>query len=381
MKSVIFRKISFLLALIFLFRAESCFGEKLPADLTFLIADLKYNENVGGIKICEIQSLSLSKLYGFDFVNGQEGLAAEFVSHVLFKHCNRGWLVDRNICDPRIKAKLKLHGFESLPSINSIFLSKSFQQAASSQVYDPSKLSDYAGAIYTLPFSLGSLDMFRKNFPGILVIDAAFFPYMGLVGNKQAVAELLDHEKLKSLRPNWKIYPKKFSDRLIEDINRDFPGEIVVIKPLYSTKGNGVIIVSKTDLKSTLKVILKNQKVENPDPSYSYWSKDKSDTFLVEEFISSDPIAVDHLFGQSFDGTMRVAFALTFNEGKYDFHFIECHWKLPQNSIDSQASLNQKHKSYAEAPFFAAVDPLIQEKVEKELREGMLTMYKMILEK
>lgn len=381
MNSVIFRKISFLLALIFLFKTQICLGEKLPADLTFLIADLKYNEKLGGIKICEIQSLSLSKLYGFDFVNGQEGLAAELVSHVMFKHCRGGWFVDRNICDPRIKTKLKMHGFESLPGINSIFSSNSFQQAASRKVYDPSKLSDYAGAFYALPFSIGSLDQFRNNFPGIIVIDAAFFPYMGLVGNKQAVAELLNHEKLKSLRPNWKIYPKKFSDRLIEDINRDFPEEIVVIKPLYATKGNGVIIVSKNDLKGTLKFILKNQKAQHPDPSYSYWSKDKAETFLVEEFIASDPIAVDHLFGQSFDGTMRVAFALTFNEGKYDFHFIECHWKLPQNSIDSQGSLNQKHKSYAEAPFFAAVDPLIQEKVEKELREGMLTMYKMILEK
>lgn len=348
-----------------------------PADITFLIVDLKYNGKQG-VKICEIQPGSSSVFMGYDLLHDGEGLVGEKLCDSLACYQKPIWFVG-NVCDTKCRNCFVRHGWSFMKNIKELMNDATYNDTASVPVLDPGNIFSYHGLLFTT--RLNSLQEFRKQYPGILILDAAVMPYKD---DKYAMSQLLDSdERLKKLKPTWKLYPKEYNNNLITTILEDFSGDYLVIKPRKSTKGFGVIIVHKNELKTTLEYIFKfSPKLYlDPDLSYQYWASDTSNNFIVEEFVQSDLVSAPQFDNRLFDGTMRVVFILTYNQGKIDLTFLESHWKLPEKSISESGTFSELHKSYAEGLHFATVDPLIMQEVEEQLCKGLPILYQQMLRK
>jgi hypothetical protein len=101
--------------------------------------------------------------------------------------------------------------------------------------------------------------------------------------------------------------------------------------------------------------------------------------FLVEEFVSSDPVYVPHLKNKPYDGTLRVIALVAYDQLETSVQFIESYWKLPPKSLNEKGTLNQKHKSFAGAPNFSFVSEEINTVVEQQLSEAILKLYEKLL--
>jgi hypothetical protein len=186
----------------------------------------------------------------------------------------------------------------------------------------------------------------------------------------------------KELNPRWGLYSKKYSEKLVNSILSDFSCEFLVIKPKSASQGRGVIILHRDQLDETLQYILiKTPTLKNdPDKAYNYWPKDPHRNFIVEEFYSSDPVYAPHISEDSYDGTMRVAVMLTYDQHVMDVEFLYLFWKLPKKSLGDEGSFTDKHKSFSlSEKNYSAVDAQIAENVEQQLKEGLLLIYEKLL--
>jgi hypothetical protein len=150
--------------------------------------------------------------------------------------------------------------------------------------------------------------------------------------------------------------------------------------------GNGIIIVERNELDKTLKRILcpENKSIlqHMKDTSYSYWHRDKNQSFIVESYETSKPIPVN---GKLFNGTMRVVFVLTHDLTQendiIDVHFLGSYWKLPILPISANGTMNEKNKSNIKKGTIpsAKVAPKDYETVKQELRKILPKIYKKML--
>lgn len=330
-------------------------------DITFLVADLKYNERQG-VQICEIQPGSVSMFY--DAVNptpamealyGNDGLFAAQFSALLARYQTRFWLSQKGPCDAVFKNQLTKNGWRLVTHVRALISDQLFQEVAKIPPADPGNICDYQGIVYGGP--TGREQRFLKWYPGIILMDTAFLPCKQ---NKAAVNHLL------TLKPKWKAYLKGESASTIKS---DLNCEIYVFKPIGSTLGRGVEIVPKEDLENALEKI----------GSEKEWAQDLHQYFLVEEFVESDPVEVPHLGHRLYDGTMRVEFLLVYTEGEIKIHFLNGYWQLPRKSIHEEGTLTEKHKSCPFTPYFLEVDPDTLQKVQEQLAPELHSFYQKLL--
>lgn len=360
------------------FEANGSPNKNLAADLSFLVADLKYSEKEG-VKICEIQPGSLSKFSGYDFILNDQGHVAKSCCAVLERFQSKIWFVKNGICDPKMKKEYLLRGYIQKLSVADIISSKEFKDTAKLPLYDPSKLNAYAGAVYSSLWFSGELAAMTNKYPSILVIDRAFIPFFM---DKEKMSSLfLDDPDLLDLKPRWRSYPKHYYPELAKEILEDMASDTVVIKPIRSTKGHGVLIVAAEDLDTVLKQLFlkKNSLPQCKDEEYRHWATDTSPRFIVEAFHASDPVFAPLLGEGSYDPTMRIVFFLIYDGEEMEIVFVEGHWKLPKISLEAEGSLTLKHKSYGEIPHFLVVDDAVLKKVEEQLKEQFLLFYKRAL--
>ena len=184
---------------------------------------------------------------------------------------------------------------------------------------------------------------FKKNYPEITLIND---PVRQFASSKFMTNLLFtDDDTLQNFRPVCHAYAKEYSSALITAIHEDFAShDLMVIKPLNAANGWGVIIAAHESLDHELKKILYNKKALEglDDPTYSYWPTDKNEHFLVEAFVPSKPICINH---REYDATMRQVFILESNASTIDVTFIGSYWKLPALPINSTGSLTALHKS------------------------------------
>lgn len=362
----------------------------LPVDITFLVADLKYNASQG-VKICEIQPGSMCGFYTKDpipleinYPFGPDGdEVAEIFCNYLFQYTNRFWFIDAPI-DLQFKQKLKENGWIKSTAYNRLIRNKDFAKFSQMSPQNHYSIDNYYGIVYASykKMKKEKVNKFLKDNPGIILLDASIYPY---VNDKIAISEFLSkNEKSRNLRPAWKSYPKQYFETLADTIYTDLKCNIFVIKPVNSLQGRGIIIAQKEDLDTVLKKILDKSQIggintDDDDVNFNYWKKDLNTVFIVEEFVESDPISVAHLNNQLFDATMRIAFFLVYNQGKIEMYFLGQEWQIPEKALDDQASLTLRHKSSTKNPYFTWVDPLIIEKVHKQLREGLPPFYEELL--
>ncbi|MDB2613715.1 hypothetical protein N9Y92_00985 [Chlamydiales bacterium] len=260
-----------------------------------------------------------------------------------------------------------------------MFQSKEFQSLAALPAINPESIFDYNYIAYMQNSYIKDLNLFLKKYPGLLLIDSACKNYFQ---DKYATSTLFTEiPSLIEVKPKWGLYKKEYSKNLAHQIQKEINSAIYVIKPRNAFKGNGVIITSKEDLNKTLKTILLNNKTlsNHPDRGYRYWSKNRSDSFLVEEFIYSDLITIPEYNNQLFNGTMRLAVALIYHNNDFQLHFLGEYWNIPDKSINEPGSLNDKHKTSLSSLHKCKIDPHTAFTVKKSLTKPLLLLYKRLL--
>ena len=343
-----------------------------PADISFLVVDLKYNGRQG-IKICEVQQGSISIFPGYEFCYEPVENIAESFCDFISQYQNDAWFLERDIVYRPFSTTLTKRGWIPKKKIKDLLSDQYFLEKAKARVFDPTNIYDYQGVLFAKPRSIQNIEQFKNDYPAILVVDAANIPYFR---DKYEMSLLFAHDvNLAKFKPKWGLYPKKYSDNLAETIINDLGCEIFVIKPINGTRGLGVIIVTKKDLNKTLKKMLKN----SSKSAFDYWKQNKSDSFIVEEFVESDPVFVPHLKNLPFDGTLRVICFLSSNQNRIQLSLIKGYWKLPRKALTQKGNLDEKHRSNYKEGYNCGVSPETWEKVQNGLMEAMTLLYKQML--
>jgi hypothetical protein len=338
------------------------------ADISFVIIDLKYNQGQG-VKICEMQPGSFSRFSGADALFEMNAVSNMYVKI----------LADYNVplyfthpLPPKMKEALIKRGGSSVHVVE-----KLMTKLEDKPLKDPDNLFEF----YCFLFSLSTADINRGYphlSPQILFLDRAILPYSE---NKYLMNRLFDcSAETKKVRPHWNVYQKAVSEKLVNTIIKEIPGDLLVIKPLESTMGRGVIILEKKDLLSTLDYIFNTDKevlLQDMERSYSHYGVDTSDYFIVEEFIESDPILLGSK-RQPYDCTMRVMAVLSYHQKVPNVTFLEEYWYSPRKPIDKAYNLIESHK--AKGTFFHEVSKEVKQEVEAQLHPALLAVYEKMLE-
>ncbi|MCE5293822.1 MAG: hypothetical protein LLF94_04320 [Chlamydiales bacterium] len=354
-------------------------NSKYDADISWMVADLKYSKE-HGVKICEVQHGIASTFFGDLFLNGNDGLLSPKILAALDQYPAKKWTVPAQVSFLKLGAMIKESPtwitFQTLPNL---LESDEFVKTASRPPKNPSSLASYKGMIYGRPTILEDYDTFKKNYPGILIIDAATHPYWV---DKYEMSRLFTHPKITTIKPEWGLYPKKYTPDLAAQIISDIPSEAYVIKPRGAFLGRGVIIIARDELDSCLHYILHKTKElqDDKDKSYNHWTRDTFDSFIVEKFYPSDPIAFPTLDNKVYDPTMRAAFVMKYDNGKIEVDFLGGYWMAPSKALDEEGTLNERKKAYCKTPNFTHATEEEQEAIRKQIEPALKILYRQMLQ-
>lgn len=345
-------------------------------DISLIVVDFKYNEH-DGIKVCEIQPLRSSKLAGYYHTHPENPTyLRDTIGDWLDEFEHAKWAEKRRLGDPELK-KLYQEKFRLFDSPTEFF--KKDAEVLTHQHVIPADEDDfhaYTGIAYTTARSLRSLAGLRPAYPSVIFIDEAFNP---LYGDKLAVNKIFEkNEDLIGYRPKWGVYKKKYNSKLSKQILKDLGANRVVIKPRKAAKGYGVIIADANELDSTLKFILNKSDDlrHHKDKSYSYWYQESNPDFIVEEFISSDPVI---LAGNPYDPTYRYVVILHYSHEHPQVTLIDGYAKLPAKHINSKGSLNDIYKSCGKVPYFSRIQPEDYPIIMDQVQSCLTLFYKELL--
>lgn len=318
----------------------------LPADISFLIADIKYRDGV--LKILELGEGTRSRFAGYDTLYGEGSIWRLFWKFL--KQFNLPtWYVGPLLLTQASQNEIAFDDFkkiggEALVTTDMISFSPQFRNLFRGIDQTKTKINDYKGIMLFRhrDASSNEVETFQKRYPGMLVLNSASAPH---VNNKYLTSLLFSTKKMKKYRPQCNSYEKKYSHDLANKIINDFECNYLVIKPIAACKGKGVIITTKAELDKTLRLILKQDLITQKTPdreTYMYWRKDKSPIFIVEEYEPSHPI--EHA-GKHYDATMRMVFCLHYDNNTIHITYLDGYWKLPEKALNEEGTLTEKHKS------------------------------------
>jgi hypothetical protein len=353
---------------------QSLLNKHLPADVTFLIADLKYTPD-REIKILEFGQATRSRFLGYDDLYGPGKIWEQFWSY-LNQFKIPVWLVNTSIATQAAIEEISYNQYKKYDwfysrNINDLEHNKIFKKMLQFTIHQPATINQYSGVVVIRSANAASeiVKKLQQKHKDFIILDFATGPH---VNNKDSTNSLFADPSLSIFRPKSKLYPKEYSPELVKKICSDFQCENLVIKPLAASKGYGVIITQKKHLDFILKNILnKSDKIKySRDKTYNYWIVDPQEKFLVEEYIESKSIIVNN---KPYDPTMRMVFTLHCEAGTINLTLLDGYWKLPKKSTDDTGSLTEKHKS--------SINPLNQssEKINSEDLLDVKTKLKLIL--
>ncbi len=355
-------------------------AKNIPVDICYMVADLKYSARTGP-KICEVQHSSLSLFNGDTFRNPEEESIHKELLRVLTTYNKHGWVINSGMTDKKLVAALSSSpGWREPKDLIALFSDQDFREKAkipAKSIYDT---ATYQGLLYVNWSQLSAIYDFEDRLPGMVVIDRSSFPFWT---DKYRMTRLFENDELlTSLKPKWGNYKKIYRKSLAARVARDLSCDIFVIKPRGNFMGRGVIIVRKKDLDETLRFIItkKGKLAEIEDPAYAAWKSDSFDSFIVEEFISSDPITLPHMGSKSYQPTMRTAFLLSYNKHRHIVHFLGEYWKTPELSIDEKGDFMHKNKDICEPPYYLAVDDKTKQIVRGKLSAALPILHRKMLQ-
>ena len=362
---------------------------KYPVDISYMVSDFKYSQE-HGLKICEVQHGALSAVKGDLYISGGNGSISPRVANFFNHFPMKKWAAGLTYFP--LRQSLAAKGWGLQRSFKRLARNPEFIEYASLTPADPSSIASYVGIVYATRNVVIDYNLYHNAFPGVLFLDAATLPYWK---DKYKMNVLFNHNaELKEYKADWEIYPKKYDPMLAERIQEKMPSELYVIKPRGETLGNGVIIVANKDLDDVLHMILEPQEVleKHPEESYSYWRRNKDDTFLIEKYYMSDYLHFSHKLSEKaealalghggdyhYDATMRIAFILMYDKGKMTYHCLGGFWKLPCKALEEEGTLNERRISICEPPFYRAVDPELLMEASAKMERAMLLLYEVML--
>lgn len=314
-------------------------------SISFMITDLKFDKN-GNLAILEFGEGTLSYFKGHDALYPKGSIWKKFWNYIASKNLPQ-WHIGNLVAAKRESDEIGLKEFKALGGYLHSSLHILEKEASFKHVIKSAREKNLSPAgIITLHHHTTNpamLNYFKKTYPEIIIVNEVIRSF----ASNKFMTNLLfeDDPELSSFRPLCKTYPKKFSKELITKITTDFTHQdSLVIKPLNSANGWGVIITDKKNLSRELKTIFKKTSyLENSlDPSYTYWLTDPNHHFMIESFAHSKPIRV---VGKKYDATMRQAFIVESNAEGIFTTFLGSYWKLPALSLQEAGSQTERHKS------------------------------------
>jgi len=360
--------------------ARPAAAEKYPVDLCYMVADLKYNARQG-VKICEIQQASLSMFNGDRFRAPEEASIHAELLRALSLYHKTGWVVSDGMADKKLVATLAGSKTWHNPSdLIALFSDPQFKERSKRQPSDIHDIASYAGILYTSWSQLSAIYDFEDRLPGMAIMDKSSFP---LWIDKQRMTQLFQQDaRLSTFKPKWGSYKKRYSKNLAATIAADLQCQTFVIKPRGNFMGRGVIIAPFEELDKILRFIItkKGALAERTDSAYTAWKNDAHDSFVIEEFVASDPIKLPHMENKTYQPTMRVAFLLTYNKGRHNIHFLGEYWKTPHLSLDEPGDFMEKNKDICEPPYYLAVDEVTKQIVRNNLRTALPILHRKMLQ-
>lgn len=355
-------------------------------DITFAIADLKFDPERGHVKLLECGDGARSKYMGYDRLHGVGSLWSKWWTYMSSFNLPI-WCI-RMPGDPMSRETMAPNFFFDLGGKTSTGISDLQRRILTSLFEDNQKVDlvdceNYHGiALVRWGRATQTMSRFKAIFPNVLFVGD---PINNLIRNKYFTNKLFVETNLQEFRPKCKICPQQYSPNLASEIISELQSNIIVIKPPNASKGRGIIFTHQENLDDTLKLILEHpEQIEDTDPdsSYGYWTTDESmanTIFLAEEYIPSKNLIID---GKVFDPTLRLIFALHKDDTGCHLTFFDGYWKLPAKSLTDEGSLTEKHKSDISASYVssAALSPEDFQSATQMLYPALLSLYSYMLE-
>ncbi len=350
-----------------------------------MVADLKYNTKQG-VKICEIQQGCLSLFNGDKFRAPEEASIHKQLLDVLASYNQNGWIVANSIIDKNLVSALTSSSlWQSPKDLVALLSDHDFLNQSAQPVADRHDLSSYQGFLYVNFSMLRTIPDFAQRFAGMIIIDKASFPFW--IDKYKMTQLFAEDELLATCKPKWGHYKKIYTPELASQIACDLQCDTFVIKPRGEFLGKGVIIAKKEELDEILSYIITksgrladSQDPVYQDPAYTAWKYDSFDSFIVEEFVTSDPVTLPHLENKVYQPTMRVAFVLVYNKGCHEVHFLGGYWKTPSVSLHEEGSFMDKNKDICEPPYYCPVDAATMQAVQEQLRIALPLLHSKMLQ-
>ncbi len=214
------------------------------------------------------------------------------------------------------------------------------------------------------------------TYPALICLGKATSRY---VRSKQATNTLFDTAFLKQFKPTTIDIEKRYTAELAQKIMQAIPSDFYVIKPPNCALGQGVILLPKAELDTTLRLIMQPSKQLSKmedKKAYAYWLHDASTSIIIEAFKPSKPIVVDH---KPYDATMRAVFIMSNLNGLMKIQHLGAYWKLPIKSLLENGTFMDLHKSAISNRKNAAA--IVDEHDYKKVREQLDILLPVLYEK
>lgn len=364
--------------------------QKLPADIMYACADIKYKDGV--LKFCECgdgiyMSFRTAQVRLNNHIQDAVSPYWGIFWHYLKQFNLPMWLVD----DRGPQNAMALDVFEHLggrycKNFSKLKADPLFKELITGDVAHRSAIKDYKGIIVYRASHEKDRDgrltkWVQDKYPKFLFVNMLSRDY---VKRKDNTYQLFVNANLQKYIPQFKLYPTIYDPMLAQQIQTDFNTfDPLVIKPTYSSLAQGVNIIAQKDLDDFLKLILRDNATISLQAHrcFSYWRTRRLPTFLVSECAESKTIYKD---GKPYDPTMRVVFILHHDQGIIHCNVIAGFWKIPVKSLADNVSLTDKHVTIAHAgAYYSGIlaDSADWQEIKGILQHVLPQMYQTILEK
>ncbi|MFA5306175.1 MAG: hypothetical protein WC365_01880 [Candidatus Babeliales bacterium] len=362
---------------------------KLPADISFACADIKYED--GSLKFCECgDGIYMSLRTAAVTLNDhpQDAVAPYWgiLWHYLAQFRLSLWLVG-NVTP---ETALAIPTFKQLGGCcyrNLWHLEQdvTFKKTCTSTFKRQSQIGAYRGIIVFRSGSERGRDSaaikdFRRNHPEFLYVNSITRPY---IIRKDMTSMIFTKAGLTHLIPAAKTYKSTYSPELTHHILNDFSDQWLIIKPVFSSLAYGVNLIDRNDLDNFLQLILRDTKniSRNATRDLSYWRTARSSNFFVSSYAPSRIIYKDNL---PYDPTMRIVFMMYHDKGFINVTAIAGFWKIPVTSLAvTQATLTARHITIAHAgDYYTGImaDQQDWNNIKEILDNNLPKLYQTILE-
>jgi hypothetical protein len=312
--------------------------KKIPDDISFCIADLKYDGK--NLKVLEFGDCGQSLFNGHDALYGRGSVWERFWNY-LARFNLPVWYVGHAGKSTGSDALDRIGGqsAQSVVRLQGII-------EADARAKGLRNLKNYQAIVFIRrDHQRPAIEAMRRKFSSILFVNQV--AYTHIVNKHNTHLLFQDDHELKACRPVCKSCKKRYTPSLAQSIIDEMNSDLYVVKPTDGSRGRGVIFVTKDELDVTLKTILYDRemlrKMSNQSPyCYGFWLLGKAKNFLVEEYVPSKTITVD---GKQYDATMRLVFVTYRINGKVGVDILGAYWKLPAKAISEQGSFVDKHRS------------------------------------